>query len=427
MTDTIYALSSGMLPSGVAVVRISGPGAKDALLHLTGRLPEPRLASLADVRSGDGLVLDRALVLLFPGPASVTGEDVAELHLHGGRGTVSAVLSEIGSLAGMRPAEAGEFTRRAYLNDKMDLTEAEALSDLLSAETEAQRRFSLGNSQGLQKRLYESWRTRIIRARALIEAELDFSDEEDVPDSASSQVWADMAELAREIDVHVARFRQAEIIRQGYVVVITGEPNVGKSSLINSLARREVAIVSSEAGTTRDLIEVSLDLNGLKVIVVDTAGIRDDAGMVEQMGINRARARLAEANLVLELSTSGRWSEHDVPVIRVHTQIDKIRPVNESDVGVSVVTGEGIDTLLGMIGERARADAGSLADVLPARARHVDLLDACSREISRVPCEELEFSAEALRRAGDSLGRLTGRVDVEDLLDVIFSEFCVGK
>ncbi|MFZ1773703.1 MAG: tRNA uridine-5-carboxymethylaminomethyl(34) synthesis GTPase MnmE, partial [Rhizobiaceae bacterium] len=272
--DTIYALSSGGMPSGVAVVRISG-GAVAAVAEIVcGGLPAARYASLRPIRSRNGELLDEGLVIYFPGPASFTGEDVLEIHLHGSRAVAAAVLSELAGFTGLRMAEAGEFSRRAYLNGKKDLAAVEGLADLIAAETEAQRRFAQGNSSGVQSRLYQSWRQRIIDMRSLIEAELDFADEGDIAGSVSDLVWGDAARLGEEIRGHLAGFKRAEIVLDGFKVVLAGAPNAGKSSLLNALAKRDAAIVSDEPGTTRDLVDVSLDLGGMKVVLTDTAGIR---------------------------------------------------------------------------------------------------------------------------------------------------------
>ncbi|MGD9916081.1 MAG: tRNA uridine-5-carboxymethylaminomethyl(34) synthesis GTPase MnmE, partial [Rhizobiaceae bacterium] len=326
--DTIYALSSGRLPAGIAVVRISGRHARKALEVLAGTVPEPRQARFAVVRNGGGEELDRALKLYFPGPNSETGEDIAELHLHGGKALVAAVLAELSSMEGLRHAEAGEFTRRALLNGKIDLLSVEALGDLVAAETEGQRRFAQANNGAPQAALYSAWRERLVRARALIEAELDFADEADVPGSVSDQVWADVRALASEIERHIAGYRRAEIVRDGYQVVIVGPPNAGKSSLLNALARREAAIVSDEPGTTRDLVEVSLDLGGAKIVVTDTAGIRNGAGKVEGIGIERAKAKAAGADLVLRVTAADapdgdlRLPEVDAPTLTVLAKSD---------------------------------------------------------------------------------------------------------
>lgn len=439
--DTIFALSSGRLPSGVAVVRISGGLTRHALEAMIGRVPENRRAVYQAIRSRSGEVIDRGLVLFLEGPRSFTGEDCAELQLHGGKAVVAAILRMLGEFDGFRHAEPGEFTRRAFLNGRLDLVEAEALADLISAETEAQRRFATANAEGVQSALYAQWRQRIIRARALIEAELDFSDESDVPGSVSDVVWGDMASLSKDIISHLAGYHSAEIIRDGYQVVILGAPNAGKSSLLNALARRDVAIVTDEPGTTRDLVEVALDLGGMKVVVVDTAGIRDAAGRVEAIGIERALARARSADLVLELTALDEPTAITVPGgdagrLRVGTKSDLMGEVGHADRHgfydflISVKSGVGLDSLLDAIEARAAAGAQLSGDVLPSRLRHVALLQRCADSLERAVGGELlalELRAEDLRDAGFSLGKISGAVDVEDLLDTIFSEFCIGK
>jgi len=299
--DTIFALSSGRLPSGVAVVRVSGPRVRFVLETIIGILPTPRNAAYKLFRARNGDPIDHGLVLFFPGPNSFTGEDCAEFHAHGGKAVVERLLAELGEIAGCRIAEAGEFTRRAFSNGKMDLTIAEGLADLIAAETEGQRRLALQVASGTQRELYTEWRQRLLRARAFIEAELDFADESDVPGSVSEQVWQSLALLRTEIENHIASGKRASMLRDGLHVVIVGAPNAGKSSLLNFLAGREVAIISEEAGTTRDLLEVKLDLGGIPVYVTDTAGLRETESVVEKIGIERARARMADADLVLLL------------------------------------------------------------------------------------------------------------------------------
>jgi tRNA modification GTPase len=427
--DTIFALSSGALPSGVALVRLSGPGTRNALEQLLGAVPEPRSAVYRSIRSRKDLILDRGLVLFFTAPKSFTGEDCAELHLHGGRAVVASVLAELALLPNLRHAEAGEFTKRAFLNGKLDLLEAEALGDLIQAETEAQRRFAISNSSGMQSRLYEGWRGRLLHARAMIEAELDFADESDVPGSISDIVWRDMESLANEICLHMAGFHRAEMIREGFRVVILGAPNAGKSSLLNALARRDVAIVTNEPGTTRDLIEVALDLNGHKVVITDTAGIREDAGSVESIGIERARVAAQAADLVLLLvEPNGQVPDIDAAVqLRIATKTDLGSEEARADLAISTVTGVGIEELLDRIAAKA-AMAISAPDILPSRARHMDLL-ARTRDgiLASLKSGGLELRAEELRRAADELGRISGRIDPEELLSAIFSNFCIGK
>lgn len=438
--DTIFALSSGRLPAGVAIIRISGSGTRTALETMASVVPEDRRAVYRAVRSPQsGEILDRGLVMFFAGPASFTGEDCAELHLHGGKAVMAAVLEELSALDGFRHAEAGEFTKRAFLNGKLDLVGAEALADLIGAETEAQRRFALANADGRQSELYAAWRQRIIHARAMIEAELDFADESDVPGSVSDQVWADMAALAQEIEAHVEGYRSAEVIRDGYQVVILGAPNAGKSSLLNAMARREVAIVTDEPGTTRDLVEVTLDLGGVKVVMVDTAGIREASGYVESIGIERALARARRADLVLELIALDEpvvvsADEIAAPRLRVGSKSDLVSYAGDvalsCDFEISAKSGSGLSDVLSEIGRRASGATGALGEVLPSRMRHVELLQRCKGSLRRAVESgslPLELRAEELRDAGFNLGKISGAVDVEDLLDTIFSEFCIGK
>ncbi|MHA6686072.1 tRNA uridine-5-carboxymethylaminomethyl(34) synthesis GTPase MnmE [Mesorhizobium sp. A556] len=436
-TDTIVALSSGRLPAGVAVVRISGSQSRFVAETISGPIPPPRQASYRTLRNGDGGVLDRGLVLFFPGPGSFTGEDSAEFHVHGSRAVVAALLDCLVSFPGVRHAEPGEFTRRAFLNGKLDLTETEALADLLNAETEAQRRFAMLNASGAQSELYGAWRKRLIHARAMVEADIDFADEEDVPGSVADSVWRDVDALQSEMETHIEGFHAAEIMRDGYDVVIVGAPNAGKSSLLNALARRDAAIVTEEAGTTRDLIEVALDIGGLRVRVTDTAGIRAGAGSVEAIGIERARERAHSADLVLVLLDINAPVPVDldfggIATLRIGTKSDLVaRPAAEQfDLAVSTRDGQGLGELLAKIGARAAEAVGSAGDVLPSRARHVELLreTVCYMQ-EAVHSTDLapELRCESLRLAGHTLGRIVGTVDVEDLLDVIFSQFCIGK
>jgi tRNA modification GTPase len=436
-TDTIFALSSGRLPSGVAVVRMSGPQVRESLVSMLGALPEPRSAKLCFIRTPVGVVIDQGLALFFPAPASFTGEDCAELHLHGGVATVSACLAALYSISGLRMAEAGEFTRRAFLMGKVDLTEAEGLADLVAAETEAQRLQALANARGGQRDLYEGWRKRLINARAMIEAEIDFSDEGDVPGSVASEVWQDMAGVRSEIEQHLSRARAGEIVRNGLDVVILGAPNAGKSSLLNALARREVSIVTEEAGTTRDLVEARLDIDGFRVNIADTAGIREGAGRIEALGINKALERSIECDLVLlveDVSAIGSAADISVsaPVMRVGLKGDLIHksPPHGYDVVVSVLDESGIGDLCTLIGNFAADMRGNVSEVIPVRQRQAELLRECALHLkTALDSREtpLELRAEDLRLSGEALGRLTGRIDVEDLLDVIFSQFCVGK
>ena len=432
--ESIVALSSGRLPSGVAVVRMSGPQVRFALETIAGGVPEPRSARVRSLRF-DGAELDRGLVVFFPSPASFTGEDVVEFNLHGGKATVSSLLAALTRLPSVRVAEPGEFTRRAFLNGKIDLLEAEAVADLVNAETEAQRRLALLNHGGAQSVLYESWRKRLLHARAMLEAELDFSDEGDVPGSVSGLVWEDVPGLAAEMKDHVGGFQRAEMIREGFDVVIIGAPNVGKSSLLNALARRDVAIVSDEPGTTRDLVEVVLDLGGNKVRLTDTAGIREHAGHVERMGIDRAVARARSADLIVLLD-DGRNAARDTvefgnaPILQVRSKTDlsDMRESGGFDLALSAVTGSGLGELLDELARRSGSALQSVGEVLPSRLRHVELLNAARGHIERAVLGlDLDLQAEELRLAQQQLGKISGAVGVEDVLDVIFSQFCIGK
>ncbi|OJF91205.1 tRNA modification GTPase TrmE [Pararhizobium antarcticum] len=437
--DTIYALSSGTLPSGVAIIRISGALTRNALLQMTGPLGKPRTAQLRLIRNRNGDVLDNALVLYFAGPASFTGEDCGELQVHGGRAVVQAVLETLSRMDGLRHAEAGEFSRRAFHNGKLDLVEIEGLADLISAETEMQRRLAIEHAQGGLSALYQAWARRLTHARAMIEAELDFADEDDVPGSVAATIWTDMAALSGEIANHVAGAAVAEIIRDGLKVVIAGPPNAGKSSLLNYLAGRDIAIVTDIAGTTRDVLSVDLSLAGFSVCLYDTAGLRDTQEPIEREGIRRALATLEEADVVLFLSDTQDGfgtilsERENRRVVRVATKIDQPGQVWDKaqyDVAVSTQNGEGIDRLLAIISSHLPDLSGKMAFSIPLRSRHVDCLRQANDAIrSSLALSEtgLDIQAEYLRLAGDALGRITGRVDVENLLDVIFSEFCIGK
>ncbi|MDX8527214.1 tRNA uridine-5-carboxymethylaminomethyl(34) synthesis GTPase MnmE [Mesorhizobium sp. MSK_1335] len=433
-TDSIVALSSGRLPAGIAVIRMSGPQTRFVVETIAGSVKD-RFTTLRTLKAPDGSTIDHGLVLLFPGPGSFTGEDVAEFHVHGSRAVAAKVLETITGFDGVRHAEPGEFTRRAFLNGKLDLVETEALADLVNAETEAQRRFAVRNAEGAQSELYSSWRRRLIHARAMIEAEIDFADEDDVPGSVSDAVWSDVVAMIAEIERHLEGFKAAEIIRDGFEVVILGAPNAGKSSLFNALARREAAIVTDEPGTTRDLLEVVMDLDGLKVRMTDTAGLREAEGKVESIGIERARAKARAADLVLLLEDM----IDPVPVGDAPSAAPRLRIGTKSDIAgagagdgydlvVSSKAGTGLERLLDEIAARAAAVIGSGGDVLPSRLRHVDLLNEAA-DFLRASLSGLsqELRAEELRLAADRLGRIIGAVDVEDLLDVIFSQFCIGK
>ena len=531
--DTIFALSSGRPPAAIAVVRMSGPRAGDALKALAGKVPEPRKAALARVRDpATGEVIDEALALWFPGPNSETGEDTAELQLHGGRAVVAAVLRALGVIDGLRPAEAGEFTRRAFENGRLDLTAVEGLADLIYAETEAQRRQAYRQLKGLLGERAETWRARLIDALALVEARIDFADEADVPEDLIGPALKIVQGLRDEIAEALAGAAHGERLRDGLVVAIAGPPNAGKSTLLNRIARREAAIVSPIPGTTRDVIEVHLDLGGYPVTLLDTAGIRESEDPVEQEGVRRARERASEADLVLwvedatvlgnsfpfgassatgtsgerrgaslEISAASQtaqvplepstvpqgsrdsgargdteaaatsWASstarapsralstsqgHDVvqgssPSCQTSTaarktwivwnKLDLAAQPNEMNYNnnisdsnikfcISAQTGEGLQALFNALTGYAQEYFGR-EPALISRERHkkalVSTLLSLNRALGKETQDREDIVAEELRLAANTLGRLTGRIGVEDILDVIFQDFCIGK
>ena len=535
--ETIYALSSGRPPAAIAVVRISGPRAGAALKALTGRIPDPRKAALARVRGRDGEIVDQALALWFPGPQSETGEDVAELQLHGGHAVVAAVFAALAQIDGLRPAEAGEFTRRAFENGKLDLTAVEGLADLVMAETEGQRRQAFRQMTGALRDRAENWRTQLIQALALVEARIDFSDEADVPQDLVTPALQIARSLEGDIASVLAEGNRGERLREGFVVAIAGPPNAGKSTLLNRIAKREAAIVSPYAGTTRDVIEVHLDLAGLPVTFLDTAGIRETDDPVEREGVRRARERAAGADLILWIVEAGETSRPDeagngmrpdvagnasrssddagnigrspsagagitsrslggretggvthlpsdvgvllskeselTPVWLIRNKIDLQqwliqrneqsvqqegrsepsvrvnRPLrnmvnkgltgkseielisNESEFGISAKTGEGFDVLLNALARHAEKFLAGAESAVVTRERHRRTLQDALTALRRALVPELsnreDLLAEELRLAARALGRLTGRVDVDDVLDIIFRDFCIGK
>lgn len=436
MNDTIFALSSGTPPAGVAVIRVSGPATIDTITALSGPLMKPRHATLKTIRTRNGLVIDQGLVLFFPSPASFTGEDCAEIHIHGGKAVIAALLQELSAFSGCRLAEHGEFSRRALENGKMDLVEIEGLADLIAAETEMQRRLAVEHTAGGLSKLYQEWADRLTRARALIEAELDFADEDDVPGSVSDMVWEDMARLEAELRGHLAGADFGEIIRDGLKVVIAGAPNAGKSSLMNALTRREVAIVTDIAGTTRDVLHVDLNIEGFAVKLYDTAGLRETEETIEREGIRRALKTAADADIILSLAEIGTVPQTEFAgftgkMFRIGTKSD-LHPADtvDYDLCISSTTGAGLPDLHKLLADDLQARSEALSMALPSRLRHRTLLNDSLAALSQAvnaTSAGLDIRAEYLRQAGHSLGRITGRVDVEDLLDVIFSEFCIGK
>lgn len=449
--DTIFALSSGQGTAGVAVVRLSGSAAIVALSALTGgKVPEARRAAvrlLVDPQSS--VRLDQALVIVFPGPGSFTGEDVVELHLHGGRAVVEGVLAALGNIDGLRPAEAGEFSRRAFDNGKLDLTEAEGLNDLIHAQTAAQREQALRQMDGELRTLYDGWRAQLLSHLAHLEADIDFPDE-DLPDGVSGAVLSDILVVRRKILLHIDEGRRGRLLRDGFRIVILGEPNTGKSTLLNAIARADVAIVSEEAGTTRDTIEIQLDLGGFPVRLIDTAGVRDSDGTIEREGIRRALSKAQDADLRLVLVRADTWPT--VPQsMRKWIDGDAIVVVTQSDrvpgdqmfhvehmagldakgvVTLSAKTGKGINGLTTTL-ERVVEERMSPREI-PAltRLRHQQALEAAADHLKRFEQnagQDAVLAAEDVRMAVRAIGSITGRVGVEDMLDIVFSDFCIGK
>lgn len=424
-TDTIFALSSGQLPAGIAVVRISGPRAGQALQHLAGRIPAPRRAVLMEFRDGAEL-LDRGLALFFPGPLSATGEDVAELHLHGGRAVVDAMLAALGRAPGLRAAEAGEFTRRALENGRLDLAEAEGLADLLEAETESQRRAALLLAGGRLGAATAAWSARIITLSAEVEALLDFADEDDVGATLPPAWEQERAALADELGAWLAR-PGAERLKEGVRVVIAGPPNAGKSTLLNALAGRAAAITSPVPGTTRDVIEVPMAIGGVPFLLIDSAGLRDTADPVEAVGVARAEAVTRAADLVLWLGDAGAAPANQ-QIVHVRAKADT-RTDDDDIVGVSVsaLTGQGMVRLTDLLLEHARTMLPREGDVALHRRHRSALVQALAELQESARHDDLLLVAEALRQARRALDELTGTGDVQNMLDALFARFCIGK
>ncbi len=441
MRPTIFAPLTITGRSALSAIRISGPDAAAAVLAMAGTpLPEARQVTLRTLRSpSEGEVLDRGLVIWFPGPESFTGEDVAELHLHGGRAVLTAMLEALGGLPSLRLAQPGEFSRRAFDNGKLDLAEAEAIADLVDAETSAQRRQALRQLDGALGRAAGDWSARLTRCLAHLEAALDFADE-DLPENLIADVVQDLGALAGELDRQLDDVCRGERLRDGFSVAILGAPNAGKSSLLNALARRDAAIVSERAGTTRDVIEVHLDLEGLPVVLADTAGLRESADEVEEEGIRRARARAAQADMKLLVFDASRLPDRDPATtslmddesLSVFTKADLLAGPSEGSrevpgLFVSALTGAGMSALVERLKQQA-ANTLTGGESLITRARHREAFSDCRNALRRaVAAPRAELLAEDVRLALRALGRVTGQVDVEDLLDVIFRDFCIGK
>jgi len=442
MKDTIFALASGAGRAGIAVFRLSGPASGEALKRLSeAALPPPRYAQRVKI-AWKGERIDDGLALWFKGPASFTGEDVVELHLHGGYAVASALTEALLALR-LRPAEPGEFTRRAFEAGKLDLTQAEAIADLVDADTATQRRQALRQMDGALMRLYDDWRERILGALAHIEAEIDFADE-DLPEGLAAGARQNIADLAAGMRAHLDDGFRGERVRDGYRIALLGAVNVGKSSLLNRLAGRPAAIVSTMAGTTRDVIEIRLDIEGLPVILADTAGLRESADFIEEEGVKRARERAVDADLRLVVLDGTKLAEVDSESLallaegRALAVVNKIDLVRKDDIPtqlaespvfpVSAETGEGIDVLLAAIGDMLASSAEAVASPPLTRARHRKAVEEAHAALSRALDEALpELVAEDVRMASRALGRINGRIDVEDVLDAIFRDFCIGK
>ncbi len=438
--DTIFALATAPGRAGIAVVRVSGPKADAALSALTRRpLPSERKAVLRSLFGNTGNDrIDEALIFRFAKPNSYTGENTVEFQIHGGKAVVASLLQALAAQEGLRLAEPGEFTRTAVLNGRLDLTQAEAIADLIAAETEAQRHQALRQFEGALAALYEDWRARLIRAAAWIEASIDFADE-DVPDSASRDARAALLAVANEIRSHLDDGRRGEILRDGLHVAVIGPPNAGKSSLVNALARRDVAIVSPVPGTTRDVIEVRLDLKGYPVVLADTAGLRESADAIEEEGVRRALARAEAADLrmlVLDASSphppleggSNREAVRGGETLTLWNKCDLVTDRTRPGLYVSAKTGEGFSGLIDALAQRAESGLSSSEAPLITRARYRDALKEAAGALDlAVAAEEPELAAEHIRIALNAIGRITGRVDLDDLLDVVFRDFCIGK
>jgi tRNA modification GTPase len=444
MTDTIFALATAPGRAAVAVVRLSGPGSGAAVRALAGALPPPRLASLRTLRTAGGETLDQALVLWTPGPASYTGEDAAELHLHGGPAIVEGVVQALRDL-GPRLAEPGEFTRRAFENGKLDLAQAEAVADLVDAETTAQARQALGQLGGALSDRYEHWRAALVQALAMLEAAVDFPDEE-LPADVADRARPHLETLRDQIAAALADGARGQRVREGFRIALIGAPNAGKSSLLNALAGRDAAIVTATPGTTRDVIEVPLILAGYKVLLADTAGVRETAEEIEAEGVRRARAWAAAADLrlwVVDASASeGAWRE-----ARALVGPDDLLVLNKADldsgndapaasamgvggVNVSLATGRGLTELKGLIEQQVIADLAGAEFPLATRLRHAESLTEAYQRLEQALADlepAVELAAENVRLAARALARVTGRIGAEDVLDVVFSSFCIGK
>ena len=432
-SDTIYALSSGLPPAAIGVIRISGALADEALKSLIGKLPTPRRTHVAQVKHpSTGELLDESLCLWFPGPATATGEHLAEIHCHGGRAVVRAIESALNQIDGLRPAEPGEFTRRAFAHGRIDLAEAEGLSDLLFAETEMQRKVAVRAAGGAVSRKIENWQEELLKYSAWVEAELDFSDEDDVAPAQWDQLQKDCAALAIDFGVVLNRPR-AEKLRDGIRVVLGGPPNSGKSTLLNALVERDAAIVSDIAGTTRDVIEIPVALAGVPFLFVDTAGVRNDGvEEIEQIGIDRAHQQFALADIILWLGPEGEAPDEAIAanaLVEVASRSDAPDHIGKSETALTVspMLGQGMEILVDALvahGKKLMPDADTVA-VNQRQAEH--LQDARQQLIAIDNQRDYLIIGECLRLARTSLDAITGRASTEDMLDALFGKFCIGK
>ncbi len=447
LEKTIFALASGAGRAGVAVIRLSGPACRSVCRWFTGtEVPEPRRAALRVLINPENEeIIDRGLVIFFPGPESFSGEDVLELHVHGGPAVLAQAFKVLAVRPDVRPAEPGEFSRRAFLNGKLDLTEAEGLADLVAAETWQQARQARRQMDGALGKLYGRWHEVMVKALAHIEAEIDFAPEEEVPNGLMAQLMPDLHQLRQEIKHHLGDDHRGERLRHGLQVALVGPANVGKSSLINRLSKREVAIVTDRAGTTRDILEIPLDLDGYPLTVIDMAGLRETADPVEILGVERARSRAADADFTVVLFDGAVWPNLDREALAmiddrtvvVLNKADLLADIGQAVIGgqeaicISCRTGEGIDRLIDSLSALAGKSMAVGDAPLLTRTRHRHALQEVAAALGRIgagdECLELALAAENLRVAMSAMGRITGRIGVEDLLDRIFGEFCIGK
>ncbi len=437
--STIFAVSTGSGRAGIAVVRLSGPEVQAVLTALVGNVPVPRRASLKTVRGRDGAeMIDKGMVLFFPGPHSVTGEDVAEFHVHGSPTVVERLLIELSGFTNCVPAEPGQFTKRAFENERLDLVEVEGLSDLLASETEAQRSLAMRQFSGEASSVYYAWHGELTGALAIIEASIDFADEDGVAEQAIAQVRPRLLAFTEMLKDALVQSEKAALVRRGLRIVIAGAPNVGKSSLLNALAGRRAAIVSDIAGTTRDVVEAPLVINGLPVSLADTAGLRDATDdEIEREGMARSRAEIEGADILVWVTVAGHAAALPVrtPDLVVHNKADlvsreSIHLRNESDVAVSVKSGEGLELLKSQLSDLVSQRTSLTETAVMVRARHRIAIQDSIRFLNDAlskPDHALELMAEDVRKAATAMASITGRVGVEDFLGRIFSEFCIGK